>query len=72
VSGFPWDALTIAQIGQRAENAWVGTKCGILDQMAAAAGIADHAVLIDCRSLAIQPMPLPSEMVFLAFDTTTR
>ncbi len=72
VSGFPWDALTIARIGQRAESEWVGTKCGIMDQMTAAAGIADHALLIDCRSLAIQPVPLPFETVCVALDTTTR
>ena len=72
VSGFPWDALTIAQIGQRAENEWIGTKCGIMDQMTAAAGIADHALLIDCRSLAIQPVPLPPETVVVALDTSTR
>jgi galactokinase len=72
VSGFPWDTLAIAQIGQRAENEWIGTKCGIMDQMTAVAGIADQALLIDCRSLAIQSVPLPPETVVVALDTTTR
>ena len=52
VSGFPWDPAAMAQLGQKAENQWVGMNCGIMDQMISAAGEADHALLIDCRSLA--------------------
>ncbi len=54
-----------ALAGQRAENAYIGVQSGIMDQLASAAGVADHAVLIDCRSLARRPVPLPLDDVAL-------
>jgi galactokinase len=71
-SGFTWDATQMALVGQRAENQWVGMNCGIMDQMISAAGQADHALLIDCRSLETQPVPLPPGIVVLVLDTATR
>jgi len=72
VSGFTWDAPRMALLGQRAENKWVGVNCGIMDQMISATGQADHAVLIDCRSLELQIVPLPLETVVIVLDTATR
>jgi galactokinase len=71
-SGFAWDAAAMAKLGQRAENQWVGVNCGIMDQMISAAGKADHALLIDCRSLATQAVPLPAETMVVVLDTATR
>ena len=51
-----------ALLGQRAENEFVGMRCGIMDQLISATGVADHAVLIDCRSLEGTPVPLPEEV----------
>jgi galactokinase len=72
VSDLPWDAREMAKLCQRAENDWVGMKCGIMDQMISAAGQADHALLIDCRSLQTELVPLPPETVVVVLDTTTR
>ncbi len=71
-SGREWDPRLMATHGQRAENAWVGVNCGIMDQMISAAGEAGHALLIDCRSLALKPVPLPAEAVVVVMDTSTR
>ncbi len=71
-SGFAWSAPVMAKIGQAAENNWVGAKTGIMDQMISAAGKADHALLIDCRSLETQLFPLPSGTVIVVLDTSTR
>ncbi len=71
-SGLPWDATTMARIGQRAENEWVGVNCGIMDQMISAAGVAGHALLIDCRSLETQAVPLPPGTAVVVLDTATR
>ena len=49
----------LAKIGQRAENHFVGCNCGIMDQLISAQGKADHALLIDCRSLATQAVAMP-------------
>jgi galactokinase len=59
-------------VGQYAENKWVGMNCGIMDQMISAAGVAGHALLIDCRSLATFQMPLPPGIAVVVLDTTTR
>jgi galactokinase len=72
VSDLAWDATHMAKLGQRAENAWVGVNCGIMDQMISAAGVAGHALLIDCRSLETQAVPLPPGTVVVVMDTATR
>ena len=71
-SGLAWEPRTMARLGQLAENEWVGVNCGIMDQMISAAGEADHALLIDCRSLDSEAVPLPRDTVVVVLDTSTR
>ena len=72
VSGFPWRPQTMARIAQRAENDWVGMNCGIMDQMISACARAGSALLIDCRSLAASPLPLPPHCALVVMDSNTR
>ena len=72
VSGFAWEPVAMARAGQRAENLWMGVNCGIMDPLVSAGGKAGHAILIDCRSLAIEPVPLPKDVSVVVLDTTTR
>jgi galactokinase len=72
VGELAWDAAAMARLGQHAENVWVGVNCGIMDQMISAAGVAGHALLIDCRTLALEPVPLPPDVVVVVMDTATR
>lgn len=44
----------LALHAQRCENEYVGVRCGIMDQMASAMGLAGHAMLIDTRTLDLQ------------------
>jgi galactokinase len=67
-----WDATAMAQAGQRAENEWVGMNCGIMDQLISAAGRRDHALLIDCRHLTSEAVPLPPDSAVVILDTATR
>ncbi|MEO5796694.1 MAG: galactokinase [Rhodoferax sp.] len=55
----------IALIAQKAENSFVGVNCGIMDQLISASGQADHALLIDCRSLATQAVPVPAGLAVM-------
>ncbi len=71
-SGLPWDPVKMAKLCQRAENEWVGMNCGIMDQLIVAAGRQDHALLIDCRSLELEAVPLPEEAAIVVMDTSTR
>jgi galactokinase len=72
VSSYPWEAIKMAQIGQQAEREWVGVNCGIMDQMVSALGHAGHGLLIDCRSLKTELVPLPPDITVVVLDTATR
>ena len=54
-------ATKIALMAQAAENEFVGMRCGNLDQIASAATSAGAALLIDCRSLRLETVSMPSE-----------
>ena len=58
--GFDGSAHQLAQACQRAEQVASGVPCGVMDQLAAAAGVAGHALLIDCSTLSVEPVPLPA------------
>jgi len=59
--GLELDGRRLALLAQRAENDFVGVQCGVMDQLASALSTAGHAVLIDCRSLAVEQLPLRFE-----------
>jgi galactokinase len=63
-------SLAIAQLCQRAENGFVGAKTGIMDQFTALEARAGNAMLLDCRSLHRDDIPLPDSGVrWLLADT---
>ncbi|MDZ4769364.1 MAG: galactokinase [Chloroflexota bacterium] len=72
LADIPWDPAVIAKFCQKAENQWVGVNSGIMDQMISAAGIEGEALLIDCRDLSTQSVPLPPDTVVVIMDTMTR
>jgi galactokinase len=43
-----------------------------MDQLISAAGVAGHALLIDCRSLETRAVPLPDDVAVVVLDTATR
>lgn len=59
----------LALIGQEAEHTFVGTKCGIMDQLVCAKGQKGHALLIDCRSLETETVPIPGDLEILIVDS---
>lgn len=61
--------LDMALAAQRAENDFVGTKCGNMDQISSACGVQEHALKIDCRSLAVQPVPIPANAAIMIFNS---
>jgi galactokinase len=50
--------VSIARLCSRVENDWVGAQTGLLDQLASLCGLPDTALLIDFRTLGIDPVPL--------------
>jgi len=72
VSDFPFDGVKMARLGQKTENEWVGANTGIMDQMISANGRTGYALLIDCRDLSMESIPLPEKTTVIIMDTMTR
>ncbi len=70
--GFDGSPLELARCCQRAEEAAWGVGTGILDQLASAAGRAGHALLMDCHSLEVVPVPLPEAVTVVVVDSGQR
>ncbi|WP_306326509.1 galactokinase [Streptomyces venezuelae] len=47
----------LARLAQRAENAFVGVPCGVMDQMASACAVEGHALHLDTRDLSCRQVP---------------
>lgn len=65
----------LASLASRAENNFAGAPTGIMDQSAALLCQAGHALLLDCRSGAIEEVPLDpgaAGLAFLVIDTAAR
>jgi galactokinase len=52
----------IATICRRAENEYVGAQTGIMDQFVVAGGVEHRAMMLDCRSMKFELLPLPDEI----------
>ncbi len=61
--------IDIALIAQASENDFVGTKCGNMDQISSACGVEGHALMIDCRSLEVKPVPVPDNAAIMIFNS---
>jgi galactokinase len=62
ISGIDLDHTDLARACQRAEHEFAGVRCGMMDQMVACYGRAQHAMMLDTRSLAYELLPLPRDM----------
>jgi galactokinase len=65
LNGIDIDNSRLAQIAQAAECDFVGTQCGIMDQLISAQGKAGHALLIDCRSLQLTDAPISRDVAIM-------
>lgn len=69
IAGVELDRTQLAQLCQRAENEFVGARCGIMDQFIAVHGRAAHALLLDCRSLQYERVPVPDAVSIVICNT---
>jgi galactokinase len=60
--GFEGTPLELAQVTRESEQIASGVPCGIMDQLASAAGKEGHALLIDCHTLDIEYVPMPTDV----------
>lgn len=71
-SGIRLERTKIALLCQRAENEFVGARCGIMDQFISCHGKAEHALLLDCRSLQARAIPLPVGAALVVCNTMVK
>jgi len=71
LSGLQLTPLELAKLGRDAEH-WYGTTGGIMDQFAISHGREGQAVLLDCRSLTFDLVPLPESAVVVVANTATQ
>jgi galactokinase len=72
LAGVEMDRAEIAKLCQRAENVYVGASCGIMDQFIACNGAENHALLLDCRSLAFRLAPIPPHLSLVIANTMVK
>ncbi len=64
------DALSLVKLAQKAENEFVGVRCGIMDQYVNIFGAQDNVLRIDCRTLEYKYYPFAFNNISLVlFDT---
>jgi galactokinase len=71
-SGLKIDSRELALLCQRAENEFVGARVGIMDQFVSLFGQAQHALLLDCRSLEFRLLPLPDNVRLIICNTMVK
>lgn len=71
-AGARMEKTPLALLCQKAENEYVGARCGIMDQFIACHGRADHAVLLDCRSLEGKAIPVPKDAGLVVCNTMVK
>jgi galactokinase len=69
LNGWQLERKSMALAGQLAENTYAGCRCGVLDQMSSSLGVEGHALLLDCRSLDVRPIPVPAGTAVLVIDS---
>jgi len=61
--------VEVAELCQHTENAFVGARVGIMDQFVSCLGKAGHALLLDCRSLEFEHIPIPDRVRMVVCNT---
>jgi len=64
-AGFELAPVEVALACQEAEHAALGIQSGIMDQLASVSGRESCALLIDCRSYGVEPIPLPRDLAIV-------
>jgi galactokinase len=68
-SGIAIDRARLALLCQRVETDFAGVRCGIMDQYVIARAERDCAMLLDCRSLEFESIPIDANAGFVIVDS---
>ncbi len=62
--------VELARLCQKAENIGVGVACGIMDQFASSLGKNDHALMLNCKDLSYEQIPIKSDEYCFVISNT--
>jgi galactokinase len=68
--GFGIDKIELAKMGRKAEHEFAGVNCGIMDQFTSIMGKKDHAVFLNCDTLAYELVPVVLDGVKIVISNT--
>ena len=71
-AGATVDRVALARLCQRAENDFVGARCGIMDQYVACFGEPAHALVIDCRSVESRSVRIPAGAAIVVLNSMVK
>ena len=71
-SGYSPDRAQLALVCQKAENQFVGARCGVMDQFVSLHGKKNQALILDCRSLRFELVHIPDSVSLVACNTMVR
>jgi len=72
LDGEAFPSAEIARLCQRSENTFIGARVGIMDQFVSCLGKAGHALLLDCRSLEFELIPIPDGVRMVVCNTMVK
>jgi galactokinase len=72
LTGAGFSPVELARMSQHAENDFVGMNSGIMDQFASAMGKKDHAIALDCATLAFEWVPLAMKGYSIVIANTNK
>jgi galactokinase len=72
LSGAIMPLQEIAKLCQQTENNFIGARVGIMDQFVSCLGKAGHALLLDCRSLEFEHIPIPDRVSMVICNTMVK
>src|SRR5581483_9142824 len=72
LAGSELQPKAIAKLCQRAENDFIGARVGIMDQFVSCMGQEGFAVLLDCRSLEFELVPISETVKFVICNTMVK
>ena len=72
LAGIKPNLVELAKLCQGAENEFVGTRCGIMDQFVSCLAEQGHCLMIDCRSLEYSKLPVPDQCALVICNTMVR
>ncbi len=73
LAGEPLETIELIDLCRAAEHQYAGVPCGLMDQTASLLGREGCALLIDCRTRKVQPIPLPdADCEWIVIDSGVR